>query len=185
MRIIAGKHRGRKIEAPKGKDIRPTTDRCREALFNLLMHGPFDESPVINQSALDLCCGTGALGLEAFSRGAAHVTFIDQNRKSLELAEYNVEALHEQANARFIQSDVVHLPRASEPVALIMMDAPYRSGLVSPAYDALVAKRWLKPGTILAFEQDHKESFPELENGDIITQRNYGKTRITLVEYIG
>lgn len=180
MRIISGKHRGRRIEAPKDMKVRPTTDRCREALFNLLMHG-FDESPIIGQPVADLCCGTGALGLEALSRGASHVTFVDNSKQSLEYARDNAEALGEQKNVRFIMTDVLHLPTANAPVSLVLMDAPYNSGLIEPAYKVLRQRGWLKEGTVLAFEQSCKETFPELEGTEIATQREYGKTRVTLV----
>ena len=181
MRIIAGKHRGRKIESLKGKTVRPTTGRTREAIFNLLMHMP--DNPVVDKRALDLCCGTGALGMEALSRGAAHVTFVDQNRDALNLAEMNIQKCGERDHATFHLSDSSAPPKAPEPVSLVMMDAPYHSGLIAPAYTNLVKQGWLKDGTILAFEQDHKEDFPELAGSEIIKQRSYGKTRITLLEY--
>jgi len=182
MRIISGKHRGRKLEAPKGKHVRPTTDRCREAVFNLLMHG-FDPCPITDERVLDVCCGTGALGLEALSRGAAHATFIDSNRTALTCAEDNARTLGESPHATFLLSDVAQMPRAVAPVALVLMDAPYRSGLIASAFKGLLDKGWLKDGTLLAFEQDHKEIFPELEGCEIVKQRNYGKTRVTIVEY--
>ena len=183
MRIIAGKHRGRRIESPKGKDIRPTTDRCREAVFNLLMH--MKPNPVIDQRVLDLCCGTGALGLEALSRGAAHATFMDQSSAAMKLARHNCETMNELDNASFSQTDSSQPTHAPEPVALVLMDAPYHSGLIGPAFQNLKARGWLKEGTVLAFEQDHKEEFPELEGCEIVKQRDYGKTRVTIVEYNG
>ncbi|MCI5048871.1 MAG: 16S rRNA (guanine(966)-N(2))-methyltransferase RsmD [Rickettsiales bacterium] len=184
MRIIAGKHKGRRIEAPKGKEVRPTTEKCREALFNLFMHGGFDPSPVIDQPVLDVCCGTGALGLEALSRGAQHVTFVDSNRISIEYATHNAENMHEKPNCRFLCVPFQQLPKADAPVGLVMMDAPYRSGLIKPAFKHMRAQGWLKGGTILAFEQDHKEEFPELADTEIIKQRKYGKTVITILEFL-
>jgi len=181
MRIISGKHRGRRIAAPKGMEVRPTTDRCREALFNLLMHGHFETSPIIGQPVLDLCCGTGALGLEALSRGAAHATFVDSSKRSLDCTRDNVTALGEQQQARFILTDVQQIPTAPNPVSLVLMDAPYHSGLIAPAYQALVKRGWLKNGTVLAFEHSIKDPFPELEGCEIITQRDYGKTMVTIL----
>ena len=185
MRIISGKHRGRRIEAPKGMEVRPTTDRCREALFNLLMHGHFEESPIIGQSVLDLCCGTGALGLEALSRGAAHATFVDNSKRSLDCTRDNVAALGETGNARFILSDVQHLPSSDKPVSSVLMDAPYHSGLIAPAYQALVKRGWLRNSAVLAFEHSTKDPFPELTGCEHITQRDYGKTNVTIVQFSG
>ncbi len=184
MRIISGKHRGRRIESPKGKTIRPTTDRCREALFNLLMHGPFEQSPVIDQHVMDLCCGTGALGLEALSRGAVHCSFVDSNRTSLDLARFNAQKFNELEHAEFLCTHVSHLPAAKTPVTLVMMDAPYHSGLIAPAFKALRAQGWLAPGTILAFEYDHKEAFPDLPDTELIREREYGKTKINVVKVV-
>lgn len=185
MRIISGKHRGRRIEAPKGVEVRPTTDRCREALFNLLMHGHFEESPIIGQPVLDLCCGTGALGLEALSRGAAHVTFVDSSKRSLDCARDNASALGEYANARFMLTDVQQLPSTDKPVALVLMDAPYHSGLIAPTYHTLTKRGWLRSGAVLAFEHSIKDPFPELAGCTLITARDYGKTAVTIVQFTG
>src|SRR5687768_3530367 len=105
MRIITGKHRGRKIEIgpDNGKTIRPTSDMAREAIFNILIHGKFGlDYPVIDEAkVLDLYCGTGAFGLEALSRGAARVTFIDKSRDSIAIARYNAGVMKEEANCTF------------------------------------------------------------------------------------
>src|SRR5438876_409927 len=104
MRIIAGKHRGRRIEMKEGKDIRPTSSRARESLFNILSHGQFggeENSPFINRRVVDLFCGSGALGLEALSRSAAHVTFVDQSQDSLNLVRTTADNMGELKNIRF------------------------------------------------------------------------------------
>lgn len=182
MRIISGKHRGRTLSAPNDLSIRPTGDRTRQAIFNLLMQGQFDPSPVIDQRVLDLCCGTGALGLEALSRGAAHVTFVDSSRTALALAEKNAAHLGETENCQFLGCAVEHLPLAREPVALVLMDAPYRSGILLPAYHSLESQRWLQPGTLIASEHDQKEKIPELEGTTVLTDRHYGKSRVVLFQ---
>lgn len=182
MKIIAGKHRGRKLESPKGKEIRPTASMARESLFNLLMH--LNPNPVVDQHVADLFCGTGALGLEALSRGAAHVTFVDENRKSLELAKDNAELLSETGNSQFIHSSSVELPQAKEPYALVMMDPPYRTGLAVAAWSSLVKKKWIAQGSMVAIEMDHKEEVPSFDGAEIIKDRIYGKTRIIIVEML-
>lgn len=184
MRIITGIHRGRTIQSPKDDSIRPTTDRSREALFNILAHG-FDESPVIGQRVADLCCGTGALGLEALSRGAAHVTFVDSSKQAIALTQQNIAAFNERTKTKVITSSVDRLPRASEPVALVLMDAPYTSGLTGPAYKSLRTNGWLREGTVLAFEMSIKDANPVLEGAELLTERVYGKSKILLFEYAG
>ncbi len=178
MRIIAGIHKGRTLDSPPDRSIRPTGERTREAFFNLLLHGPFDPSPVIDQTVLDLCCGSGALGLEALSRGAAQAIFVDSKRQSLQLAQHNAARLRETARSRFIQSDVQRLPAAHEPVALVLIDAPYHSGLLLLAYESLQAQGWLMAGTVIAAEQGAKEAMPDLPATTLHTDRVYGKSRI-------
>lgn len=181
MRIIAGTWRGKPLFSPQDQSIRPTSDRTREAIFNLLMHR-FDDNPVIDRHVLDLCCGCGALGLEALSRGARFVTFIDQSRTATTLTERNVRALGAVAQARIMQSNATALPSAAEPVSLVLMDPPYYSTLIADSFPALRAQGWIAKGTILVYEQSRRESFPELEGIEILTQRHYGKAQITLVE---
>jgi 16S rRNA (guanine966-N2)-methyltransferase len=178
MRIIAGIHRGRPLLSPPDYSIRPTGERTREAVFNLLMHGPFDPSPVIDQIVLDLCCGSGALGLEALSRGAAQAIFVDSKKPSIELAEQNAAKLQETPRCKFIQCDVLRLPKAHAPVGLVLIDAPYRSGLLQPTYGVLQFQGWLKPGTVIAGEQGIKEVLPELEGAQLHTERHYGRSKI-------
>ncbi len=115
MRIIAGTHRSRKLEGPEGEEVRPTSDRLRQAIFNILEHrlGTFEEARV-----LDACCGTGAMGLEAISRGAAKAVLMDKDSVALNLARKNATALGEKEKCSFVLSDVMNPPRG-EPVDLI------------------------------------------------------------------
>lgn len=182
MRIISGKHRGRPLASPPDLSIRPTGERTREALFNLLTQGQFDPSPVRDRHVMDICCGTGALGLEALSRGAAHVTFVDSSRAAMKLAEQNAAKLGETENCQFLTLAAEHLPPARQPVALVLIDAPYRSGILAPAYRSLQQQRWLQPGTLIASEHDQKETLPELPGTQVITDRHYGKCRIVIFE---
>ena len=108
MRIIAGKHRGRRIDVVDTTRIRPTSSRTREAIFNIISHGEFAraaDSPFIGKRVMDLYCGTGAFGLEALSRGAGHVTFVDNNRESLALAQHNAERMGEKPHTQFLQNE--------------------------------------------------------------------------------
>jgi len=143
MRIIAGSLKGRKLLTPTTDAIRPTSDRMREAVFNVLMHGQFGGAAVIGQRVMDICCGTGAFGLEAISRGAAHCSFIDQDRNAIDLTRQNAEHCGVTAKAHCIQADASRLPPTREPVALAFMDAPYASPLTVAAYTSLRTGGWL------------------------------------------
>ncbi|RMF11722.1 MAG: 16S rRNA (guanine(966)-N(2))-methyltransferase RsmD, partial [Alphaproteobacteria bacterium] len=152
MRIIAGRFKGRRLFAPRSDRIRPTTDRMRETLFNLLTHGigfPFDGA-----RAADIFAGTGALGLEALSRGASHVTFVENHPASLALLADNVRALECETSARILRQDARRLPTARDPFDLVFLDPPYNRDLLAPAIVALQTRGWLKPGSIVVAETE-------------------------------
>lgn len=180
MRIIAGQCKGRTLLTPEGNAIRPTSDRTREAVFNLLMHGQYAGEAVIGQHVVDVCCGTGALGLEALSRGARIATFIDQDKRSLELAKANALRCHLSAQAFFVQADAAKLPAAREPAALVLMDAPYATPLLPAAYAALVHGGWLVAGSLLVAEQARTMPTPVLEGVELLDERVYGKAKIVI-----
>ena len=149
MRIIAGKLRGRRLLAPKGDAIRPTGDRAREALFDILEHGA---PPLRDASFLDLFCGTGAVGLEAHSRGASEVLLIDHDRAALKLAEANIARLGAPPDVRLLARDATLLGPAPHPFDLVFLDPPYRSGLAAAALESLAADGWLGEGARLIVE---------------------------------
>jgi 16S rRNA (guanine966-N2)-methyltransferase len=178
MRIIAGSLKGRKLTPPTGDAIRPTSDRTRESIFNLLMHGRYAGESIIGQHVVDLCCGTGALGLEAISRGARTVTFIDKDKKSMDLTRSNVLHCGVVQQAFYVQGDATRLPPAREPAALVLMDPPYASPMVAPAYRSLRAQGWLVPGSMLVAEQPLGVDAPALVGAELIDSRKYGKTMV-------
>jgi 16S rRNA (guanine966-N2)-methyltransferase len=182
MRVIAGIHKGRKLEVPEDRAIRPTSERTRESLFNVLMHGRFGGECVIHQRVADLCCGTGALGIEALSRGAAHVTFVDAAKTPLAITERNLRHIGATAQATLIASDATRLPTAAAPYALILLDPPYDA----PIFPAIVASLrqggWVKTGSILAAEMASARPTPELAGAALITERRYGKAKILIWE---
>ena len=180
MRIIAGQFKGRKLASFEGKDIRPTSDRTRESVFNLLMHGQYGGEAILGQHVVDICCGTGALGLEALSRGARIATFIDTDRKSLELAKQNALHCGVTHAAFFVQADATKLPAAREPAQLVFMDAPYAMPLLVPTYAALVAGGWLAPGALIVTEQERSAAIPVLDGAELIDERAYGKPRMLI-----
>ena len=180
MRIIAGKYKGRKLAPPVGDGVRPTSDRTREAVFNLLMHGSYAGEAIIDQHVLDLCCGTGAMGLEALSRGARIATFVDKDKRSLELARANALHLGAMSAAFFVQSDAARLPPAREPVALVLFDPPYATPLLGAAYASLRTGGWLVPGALIVAEQSRAAPVEALDGAEVIDQRQYGKAVVVV-----
>ncbi|HYD12146.1 MAG TPA: 16S rRNA (guanine(966)-N(2))-methyltransferase RsmD [Allosphingosinicella sp.] len=173
MRIIAGQWRGRPLEAPPGNSTRPTSDRAREGLFSMLASrlGSFEGLAVA-----DLFAGTGALGLEALSRGAAHCTFVEKDRLALDTLRRNAERLGAGDRAEIRAQDVAHA--ALPPADLILMDPPYGAGLAQAALDRAAA--WLVPGGWLSLEL-HGEA-PVLPPGLVLdAERRFGKATVLLL----
>ena len=182
MRVIAGIYRGRNLESPQSKAIRPTSDRTREALFNLLMHGAFGGECLVHQRVADLCCGTGALGIEALSRGALHATFVDQLPAALEITARNLKTLGATENATLLEADATKLPPAAAPYALILADPPYDAPILAAMLASLRAGGWSMPGTILACEIAAARPTPQLEAAALRSEREYGKAKILIWE---
>ncbi|MFQ5972874.1 MAG: 16S rRNA (guanine(966)-N(2))-methyltransferase RsmD [Alphaproteobacteria bacterium] len=158
MRIVGGRHRGRRLVAPRGSRLRPTSDRLREVLFDILAHrgmGSGGSPSPRGQRVLDAFAGTGALGLEALSRGAEHATFMETERQALECIRRNAAALGEDAHVDVRAADATNPPPASpgEACALALLDPPYGSDLARPALTALAQRGWLAPGAVVVLEE--------------------------------
>lgn len=179
MRIIAGTHRSRRLEVPESDDIRPTTDKAREALFSMLTHalGSWDGARV-----LDACCGSGALGLEAISRGAAFAVFIDSSTQALALARRNAEGLKEQGKCRFIAGSVLTPPPADEPCDILLMDAPYEKGLSEAGLAALTKAGWVNPAALAVIEVARDESFTPPTGWLLQREKEHGPARLLLLQ---
>ncbi|MEH6756380.1 MAG: 16S rRNA (guanine(966)-N(2))-methyltransferase RsmD [Parasphingorhabdus sp.] len=175
MRIIAGKWRGRKIIAPKGETTRPTADRTRERLFSMLTSrlGDFADLQV-----LDLFSGSGALGLEALSRGAAHCTFVEQDREALKALEKNIATLSADADVRI--GSVLALGAARKPYDLILMDPPYETGAGAVALSKLGRHGWFAPSSWIAIETSRNEEV-SVKGFELESQRNSGKARLHIL----
>lgn len=186
LRIIAGKHRGRKIDIRESKSIRPTGSKARGAIFNILTHGQFGpggQSPLLGQRVLDLFCGTGALGLEALSRGASHVTFVDQSQESINLARQNALRMGEETTVQFLRNDSTSLPPGRTQVSLVFMDPPYNSGLATKSLGSLDKQGWLVDGAVMVVEISAKETLPAPEGYSVFDEREYGNTKIVFLRY--
>lgn len=175
MRIIAGDWRGRKLVAPKGEATRPTADRTRERLFSMLTSrlGDFADLQV-----LDLFSGSGALGLEALSRGAAHCTFVEQDREALKALEKNIETLDAKSDVRI--GSVLALGPARKPYDLILMDPPYDTGAGAVALDKLGRHGWFAPSSWIAIETSRKEEV-DVKGFTLESQRDSGKARLHIM----
>ncbi len=179
MRITGGSLRGRTIAAPPGRVIRPSADRLREALFNVLTHARTEAiPPLAGARVLDVFAGTGALGLEALSRGAAHVVFIDRD---LAWARRNVEALSQSAHCRLIAADALAPPVADAPVDIALLDPPYGSDLAAPVLAALAEAGWFGPASLVVAETGAKEHTSWPATFAPFRTRRYGAARITFL----
>lgn len=176
MRIIAGQWRGRRIDAPKGNATRPTADRTRETLFNMLASrlGTFEGLRVA-----DLFAGSGALGLEALSRGAAHCLFVEHDRGALETIRANIGALGAQAHASVEAGSVMHLRAARDPYDLILLDPPYSTGAGVVALDRMLRLGWINKATWIALETARDEDVA-VKGLVIETERRLGKGKVKL-----
>jgi 16S rRNA (guanine966-N2)-methyltransferase len=186
MRIIAGRHRGRKLAAPEGHGVRPTGERAREALFDILAHGRFAERPVFEAArVLDAFAGTGAFGLEALSRGAEHASFIEKDRAALAALRANIAALGEEKRAAVLPGDALHPPPAAMPVTLAFLDPPYGEDLAAPALAALAARGWLARGALAVVELAARQKFAAPEGFALLEERRYGAARLVFLRYEG
>lgn len=190
LRIVGGQHRGRKLAVPEGRDVRPTSDRTREALFNLLAHRDLrgDGRPVLRDAhVLDLFCGTGALGLEALSRGAASATFIDSDERSLRLTRQNIRACREDSRSEVMLADATALAGRSRPRGapfdLVLMDPPYRSDAADAVLATLARLGWLAPVAVIAAEVHKRTDLSLPEGMTLLDQRRYGLAKIVLMRW--
>ena len=167
--------------------MRPTSDRAREALFNILSHGNFAASglPFAGKPVLDAFAGTGALGLEALSRGAGEAAFIENQRDALAALRRNIDALGEDDRAHIVRGDATKPPRALFPAAIAFLDPPYGSGLAAGALGALAAAGWLAPGAITVVEIATAERLDPPEPFAAMEERVYGAAKLVFLRYSG
>lgn len=187
MRIVAGRLRGRRLEAPAGQGVRPTGDRTREAVFNILAHAPWaeDAPPLAGPLVLDAFCGTGALAFEALSRGVAKAVLMDVSSASLAAARRNAQALGEGERCTFLRADASDPPAARAAASLAFLDPPYGRGLVGAALPALAARGWLAPGATVVAELAAADPSPSDDGFQVLDEREYGDTRVAFLRYEG
>ena len=184
MRIIAGSMRGLALASigtgDAGAHLRPTADRVRESIFNVLMGGAYGD-PIRGKVVLDLFAGTGALGFEALSRGAAQVTFVDDGIKARALIRSNIDLTRAQGVTELFRRDATKLgERHGPPADLVFLDPPYGMGLGEKAIAAALEGDWLASGAIVVWEENRR---PEIPAGLILRdQRKYGETIVSILE---
>jgi 16S rRNA (guanine966-N2)-methyltransferase len=178
MRVVGGRLKGRSLASPSSRDIRPTADRLRESLFNILIHA-YDD-PIAEARVLDLFAGTGALGIEAASRGAAFVLYVDDGVEARSLLRNNTEALGLGGTTRIFRRDATILGPVHplESFSLAFLDPPYGKGLGERALSELLAGGWLAEGAVVVFERGADEAPPIAPGFELLDGRKYGAARI-------
>jgi 16S rRNA (guanine966-N2)-methyltransferase len=186
LRITSGKLKGRTLQGPTDARVRPTSDKVRQAIFNILAHNDFDTGFALDGArVIDLFAGTGALGIESISRGAAFVLFVEDAAESRALIRQNVEALGLTGVTKIWRRDATDLgpmsAGAGGPFDLTFLDPPYRKNLLVPALAALRAGGWLAPGALLVTESSEEELAPEGDGYRLLDHRTYGNTRVAFL----
>ncbi|GAA4643525.1 16S rRNA (guanine(966)-N(2))-methyltransferase RsmD [Pontixanthobacter gangjinensis] len=180
MRIISGEWRGRKLVAPKGETTRPTADRTRETLFSMLTSrlGSFEGLRVA-----DLFAGSGTLGLEALSRGAAHCLFVEQEEYALKSLRANITTLSARDRSDVRAGSVLTLGPARQPLDLILLDPPYETGAGMVALDKLNRLGWIGPATWMVLETSNPEDV-SVKGLDVVTSRKVGKAKLSFLRLL-
>jgi len=181
MRIVGGKFRGRSLKGPSSKAIRPTSDRLRESIFNILVHAYAD--PITEARVLDLFAGTGALGLEAMSRGAAYVLFVEEAAEARALIRENVESLALTGASKIFRRDAAKLGDMGpmQPFDLVFCDPPYGHGLTEKSLLAARKGKWLAPSALVVVEEAVKAGFQTPEGFEELDRRAYDDTELVIV----
>jgi 16S rRNA (guanine966-N2)-methyltransferase len=180
MRIVAGELRGRAIRTPEGQDVRPTSDRARQAIFNILEHAPWSDG-LEGRRVIDVFAGSGALGLEALSRGATKCLFLDLSETSLAAVRANVAAFGLEERAHLSRQDASRLGPRHEHRPLFdlaFLDPPYGRDLAPPTLACLQGGGWLNPDAIVVLERGAGEAEIETPGYELLDQRRYGAARV-------
>ena len=181
MRVVGGRLRSRPIAGPKGPGLRPTADRLRESLFNIIAHGYGDS--VEGARVLDLFAGTGALGIEALSRGAAFALFVDDGVEARALLRQNSETLGLGGVSRIFRRDAIKLGPAHpiEPFSLVFLDPPYGKGLAEKALASAREGGWLKPDALIVVEEASEVAFKAPAGFEELERRAYNDTELVFL----
>jgi 16S rRNA (guanine966-N2)-methyltransferase len=181
IRITGGTHRGRLLQTPKGKNTRPTSDRARQSVFNILRHASWHGGILEDATVLDVFAGTGALGLEALSQGASHAAFIESAPAALQACRQNIETLKEEGRTAVFAFDATHPPARPPHIAartLVFLDPPYGGNLGAAALAALAEKGWLAENAVCVMEMSKKAPETIPPGFTLKDERAYGIAKI-------
>lgn len=187
MRIIAGIHRGRSLKRPPAIITRPTMDRVREAIFNMLTHGGWEGDKDIIEGAivLDAFAGSGALALEALSRGAAFAYFFDQNDQALAVVRQNIKSLGEEKRSKLLKTNACHPLKVLRPATLILLDPPFGKDLLSKSLPGLFSSGWIAPDALIMAEIQAKETYALPPNFIVLKEKIYGTAKVIFIRAPG
>lgn len=182
MRIVSGQFRGKTLASPQGLSTRPTSDRARQAIFNILAHAPWCPfSLPENAFVMDIFAGTGALGLESLSRGAAHAVFVEQSAEAIKALRLNIDSMKIGNQTQILRNDALRLPPRPPMLAprnLVFIDPPYGKNLGVAALRAAIAADWLAPEAVCVMEMAKKEPEPLPEGFTLADTRHYGVAEV-------
>jgi 16S rRNA (guanine966-N2)-methyltransferase len=184
VRIVAGRFRGKPLEAPRGSETRPTTDRLRETIFNVIAHA--HREALDDTRVLDLFAGSGALGLEALSRGARHCTFIEEATAARGAIRTNVEALGLTGATKIFRRDATRLGSAGTipPFDLVFADPPYRKDLGEAALASARSGGWLAPGALAVLEEDARAEITVPDGFETLNRRTVGDSQVVFLKAV-
>jgi 16S rRNA (guanine966-N2)-methyltransferase len=186
MRIVAGRFKGKQLATPRGWDIRPTSDKAREAIFNILAHG-IEGFRLEKALVLDLFSGTGALGLEALSRGASYCLFVEENAEARGLIRRNVEVLGVTGETKIFRRDATGLGDAGKagPFDVLFADPPYGRGMAELALKSASLGGWLKHEALCVVEEEADVAFTPPQGFELLQRRVYGAAAVYFLRYEG
>ena len=183
MRIVGGELRGRRLSAPRGRALRPTSERVREALFDVLERGLDRAAPFAGSRVVDVFAGTGMLGFEALSRGATHACFVERDGAALAQLRRTAERLGLGDRVTVVRRDATRLGPAAAPCRCAFLDPPYRSGLAASALARLAAGGWLDDGAVAVVEHRTRETLAPPAGFALLDARRYGATQLVFLAY--
>ena len=182
MRVIGGALRGRRLQVPDTLNTRPTLDATRESVFNILTSHFLKQELSFNDAiVLDAFAGTGALGIEALSRGALRAYFFENNPRAIQALRHNINALGLTTRSQVIEADVTRAGDAPETTHLVFFDPPYYRNFINKAYDVLRARTWIQSGSLIILEMAEDESVV-LDNTEVLVEKKYRKTKIRFLQ---
>lgn len=187
MRVIAGKYKKQKLFSPNNNDIRPTSDRLKESVFNILLNRYINSYDLENKIFLDLCCGTGSIGIEALSHNCRKCYFLDSSSHSLKIAKQNVLKVKASDKSVFIKKTIPNISnilKNNEKIDIAYIDPPYNSNLIDKTLNQLDLNKWLNNNSIVVVETHKDETFDIIKNFSLEDERQYGLSKIRFLFYL-